>query len=578
MSIMTACPLDCYDSCKIEYIDGKLKGAKTHPITQGYLCKFMDKFQSYPRIKQASYMGKPISLDEALEILAQKIKEYQDMPNLYFQGSGNLALMQSIPKLFFDKAGFDCARGSLCDGAGNAGIVAGRGANLTLPYSQIEKSDVVILWGRNPANSNKHLLPFLKDKTLIVIDPIKTEMAKKADIFMQIKPRSDIFLAMMLSRLALINDVYDEDFCQNMCENFDDFQDVLNSYPLVGLEKLSEVSLLQANALIDTIKGKKVSILVGIGVQKYKEGADVLRFIDSFGATMGLFGKEGCGVSYLGDSSFGIANPFKTSKKSAHYKATVDFSKFGVVFISNANPLRQKPDKLATTKSFDEAKFRVYFGLYENETSKASDLIIPAASFLEKADVKSSYSHEYIFKMPKILDNQNALSEYELTQKMSTLFGFEPIEDEQNYLEMFTQNIVHKDGEMINAVYEKIPYSDGFYTSNKKFLFIDEFEPEVEDSESFYLLCSRQTRSLNSQFECDDRLYIPPSLGYNDGDRVTLTSRGIEGIFEVKNHPGLREDCTMINSGAKEANLFTKSILSYEGNMALYQDFKVNIK
>lgn len=575
--ITTACPLDCYDTCKIDYIDGKLKGSKDHPITRGYLCCFMDKYKKYPRLEYASYKGNQISLKEALDILIAKIKEFKNACNLYYQGSGNLGLMQSVPALFFDKVGFECARGSMCDGEGDVGIVEGRGANLVLPYSEIEKSDVVILWGRNPLHSNKHILPFLKNKKLIVIDPLKTQLAKKATLHLQIKPRGDIYLAMMLARLAIIEQIDDRDFCQNHCENFDDFIDLIESYPLVGLEKLCEISLLDATKFLEIIKGKKVSILVGIGVQKYPEGADVLRFIDGFAATLGLFGKEGCGVSYLADSSYGFEKPFKPSKKSNIYKANVDFSKLGIVFISNANPLTQMPNRNRVHSQFAQAGFRVYFGLHKNETSQNCDLVIPAASFLEKKDIKPSYSHEYVYLQPKIEKNSNVLSEYELTEKMFALMGLDGLRSEDEYLEIFKQSIVKKDTEYINHIYQKRPYSDGFYTQSKKFIFIDEYDDEPEVSGDFFLINSRQIRSLNSQFDTDETLYVPVSLGFADGDIIVLSDGQKERDFEVKNLEGLRDDCLLINSGAKGANFFTRSTLSYKAHMALYHNIKVNI-
>jgi anaerobic selenocysteine-containing dehydrogenase len=430
---------------------------------------------------------------------------------------------------------------------------------------------VIILWGRNPKNSNKHLLPFLKDKKIIVIDPIKTDMAKDADLHLQIRPRRDIYLSIMLSRLALLEGCEDKDFCKKRCNNFDDYVDFVSSYTLIELEKLTDISLLEAAKLMETIRDKKVSILVGIGVQKYKEGSSVLRGIDGFGALMGLFGKEGSGVTYLSDSTFGLENPFKT-KRSDYLKANVDFSKFGIVFVSNANPLSQMPNTSYVKSSFEKAKFKVYFGLWDNETSKICDLVIPAASFLEKKDIKTSYSHENVYEMPKIEHNENALSEYEFAQKMFDLFGLNDLKSEDEYLDIFRSNI--KDGKMSH--FEQIPYKDKFYTESGKFEFIDEFEKENEDSNDFYLLSSRQIGSLNSQFDTDDTLYVPNSLNLLDGDEIELTARDISCKFKVKNLDGLRDDCMMLNSGAKNSNIFTKSMVSYEADMALYQDFKVS--
>ena len=60
------------------------------------------------------------------------------------------------------------------------------------------------MWGRNIDSTNSHMLEVIKDKILIVIDPVKTPLAKKADIHLQIKPRSDFHLALLFCRFAFL--------------------------------------------------------------------------------------------------------------------------------------------------------------------------------------------------------------------------------------------------------------------------------------------------------------------------------------------------------------------------------------
>ena len=103
--------------------------------------------------------------------------------------SGNFALVQEVSDHFFASFGATLCEGSLCDGAGRAGIQEGRGSNrLHMPLEEIAKAETVVLWGRNPHATSSHLLPLLEGKKLIVIDPIKTKAAKKADLHIQIKP------------------------------------------------------------------------------------------------------------------------------------------------------------------------------------------------------------------------------------------------------------------------------------------------------------------------------------------------------------------------------------------------------
>ncbi len=115
--MITTCPLDCFDGCSIE-VDSelKLRGEKSHPITQGYLCHHMNNFHKFPRIEKATLYGKEISINKALHVMKEKMSK----KSLYFKGSGNLGVMQSITRLAFKDA--DIAKGSLCEGAGAFGI------------------------------------------------------------------------------------------------------------------------------------------------------------------------------------------------------------------------------------------------------------------------------------------------------------------------------------------------------------------------------------------------------------------------------------------------------------------------
>ena len=579
---LTTCPLDCYDGCSIVFEEGKLKGDKAHPVTKGYLCAKMNKFLKYERLESAYFQGEKITLDKALKILEEKLKEYKDGKNLYFKGSGNLGKIQSITKEFFVRYGFFGTEGSLCDGAGDAGIKEGRGANLILPPSEIENSEVVVVWGRDPSISNTHILPFLKGKKLVVIDPYKTELANKADIFLQIKPRGDFFLALLLSRILYMEQEEDVEFIGQRCEKFEEYVELFESFHMKKLSKMCEVDIDVAWKVIDLIKNKKTVFLVGIGVQKYFIGHFVLRAIDSLSAMLGLFGKEGCGVSYLSDSFYGFKNPFKSFQKKVTLPI-VDFSKFDIVFIQGANPAASMPATKKVTEGLKKAKFVIYFGLYENETSKIADLVIPAVDFLSKNDIRTTYGHEYIGLMPKLRESGGGISEYDLTSYLMKAFFNQELKNEQSYIdEILSSNSMEKDGYHVSKSYKDIPYKDSFYTDSGKFLFLDEYEDDYEDDyeedEGYYLITKKYKNSLNSSFKIDDTLYIPPLLGFEDGEKVEVKSDYAKVQFSIKIDKNLRNDTLMCFTGNRYYNYLTPHITSLEGKSAVFQELKVTIK
>ncbi|OHD87389.1 MAG: molybdopterin oxidoreductase, partial [Sulfuricurvum sp. RIFCSPLOWO2_12_43_5] len=384
MNQATACPLDCYDACRILLDENqKLKGDKTHPVTRGFLCPNLNHFTEQDRLITPKLRGQDISMETAIQTLIEVLQSSKSDSVLYYRGSGNVALMQRVSEHFFASIKAVGTSGSLCDGAGEAGVLAGRGKNEVLTPQMIAQSEVVIFWGRNPHTTHSHLLPFLEGKTIIVIDPIKTPMAQKADLHIQIKPHCDLHLALLLSRFAMIEGLHDKEFLEEHASEYNDFYELTQTVRIKATLDAIDVSLGQIGAMLELMQGKKTAVLVGIGVQKYRNGADVLRVIDAFGAIMGLFGKCGSGVSYLGNSLSGIELPFKSISHRVS-KPTVDFSKYNCVFIQGGNPLSQMPNTAVVRERFASSGFSVYFGLYENETSRLADLVIPAKTFLEK--------------------------------------------------------------------------------------------------------------------------------------------------------------------------------------------------
>ncbi|MDD3769771.1 MAG: molybdopterin-dependent oxidoreductase [Sulfuricurvum sp.] len=571
----TACPLDCYDACRIVIDEnGMPKGDKTHPITRGYLCPNLNHYGEYPRIPAPRLHGREVSMDEALRALEKRLEESKPREVLYYRGSGNVALMQRSVEHFFAHYDAVGTSGSLCDGAGAAGIETGRGRNYVLSPQMIAHAEAVVVWGRNPHATHSHLLPFLNAKTLIVIDPVETELARKADLHIKIKPRGDLHLALLLSRFAIIEGSHDREWLEEHAGDVEEFYELTQSIRIKATLDAIDVSLGQIGDMLSLIQGKRTAILVGAGVQKYRNGAEVLRAIDAFGAVMGLFGKEGCGVSFLGDSSVGIDSPFRSIAKKVS-KPTVDFSKYNCVFVQGANPLAQMPDSNRVRQSFSQAGFRVYFGLYENETSRASDLVIPAKNFLEKNDFRSSYGDYTLQEMRKIHQSDIGIGEYEVARRLCDTFGF-PLLGEEEYLEHFRDQAIEREGVTYRSSIPDIPYSEGF--EEGEFVFPDEVEARLEEREGFHLITPKHPKGLNSQFYRESAAFFHPDAGFEEGRRVRLSSPSGSVEMEVAWDGRLRKDCVLIYSGTPDVNVLTPAWLSYEGECAVYQEHTLKVE
>ena len=575
-SSITACPLDCYDACGIIYDENRLKPFK-NGHTNGFLCPHLNHYEKFERIMKPRYKGEEITMQEALLKLKDLLESGLKSDILHYRGSGNFALMQEVTDHFFAKLGATLTNGTLCDGAGEAGIIEGRGSNKNMPLSEIEKSDVIIFWGRNPHTTSSHILPLIKDKIIIVIDPVKTKIAQMADLHIQIKPHTDIYLALLLSRFVHINDSLNEEFVEKYASEFEEYYELTQGVRIKATLENIGVTLGDIGDILHFTIDKKVAIVCGVGLQKYRDGADIMRSIDAFAVSLGLFGKEGCGVAYLGNSKEAIESPFKTKAKRVS-KVNTKFDEFETVFIQGANPLAQMPDSLRVKNALEKTQNVVYFGLYENETSQMADLVIPAKTFLEKDDIRTSYSHNGLMVMNKQIENDIGVSEYDLAAYLCQEFHIE-LKSEQEYLQHFKNFGIKK----INGCFEvenreAIPYKEGFDTSDGEFVFLEEFETQQSEGEDeFNLITPKSHTSLNSQFKRDKYVYINPSHGYSDTQQLELTSVNGSVILEVKNDNRLRDDTLLIYSGTPGVNNLTSSKHSYEGKSAVFQENKVKI-
>ncbi|SFV59703.1 Anaerobic dehydrogenases, typically selenocysteine-containing [hydrothermal vent metagenome] len=578
--IRSACGLDCYDACEIDIDIEEFPKLKAN-TNNGALCSLLNKdmFEA-KRLDTPLIDGIEVTMEEALDATAEALNDN----SLLWRGSGNLGVMQEITNLLFEKIGGSLTKGSLCDGAGDAGIVEGRGVNRTLPLEQIDKAEVIIVWGRDISTTNSHLMPYLENKKLVVIDPIKTSIAKRADLFIQIKPRSDIYFILLLARFIFMEDSENVEWLKEFAPEYEEFYDFTRTFRIKPILKYLELSLNDIGEVLEYIKADKVVILVGNGVQKYEIGHSVLWAIDSLASTLGLFGKEGCGVSYLGNSKLGFNSIFDTQCNKVS-KAVTPFDKFKTVLIQGGNPAESMPNSNKVINDLEKIENLIYFGLYENETSRRAKIVIPAKNFFEKNDVRLSYGDHRVTKMNKAVDSNIGISEYQFTKEMYNRLGFSGLEDEEFYINSWLNQCDEVNGKYISPAYQELPYSDGFGEDNDEFIFIDDFDNDfssrsrykLKAKTEYWLITSKSKHAMNTQFRRDNIVSLNPELGYRDGEEITLSSKWGEYKFIVKNSSDIRYDSLYIKANAIGVNYLTPSIISEEGENACYQEVKINI-
>jgi len=410
---MLVCPLDCWDVCVMDK-----KGDRFIPLNEGitnnFLCPKLNNYFKYPKYNPE------FNLDEVEKLL----KSTKPERVLFLKGSGNMGIMQNVTKLFFKNLGATFAVGSSCDGLGEEGILnAGLKPQIILT-DEIKKAKNVIFWGRNSYETNTHLIPLIKNAKKICIDVRFTKTAKNSDVFYQINPNSDIFLA---KYLITKNKKYLE---------------------YTGLNEVDE---------LEKILNQGAIIFLGLGVSKAKWG-------DKTTETIFALQNEKVNIAYLGSSMEGLNNPFDVKPKNRMPLFEIEWDKIDLVFIQGSNPLVSLPNF-----QIPQNKKVIVYGKFLDETAKRADIFISTKEFYAKKDIRSSYFHEFVF-INEPVEDDSGISEYEFTKEMFKRFNFSGLKSEVEYInEIYKpKREIKKEKKPAKFVDYEIEYQKGIYLVTAK--------------------------------------------------------------------------------------------------------------
>jgi len=120
------------------------------------------------------------------------------------------------------------------------------------------KSKLVLLWASNITSTNEEgeinsmLLEQLKHGTeLVVVDPRKIDLVKKAKKWVQLRPGTDHALALGLLNVIIEELLYDKDFVEKWTHGFDELADHVKTYTP---EKVSEITWASPDIIRDTAR------------------------------------------------------------------------------------------------------------------------------------------------------------------------------------------------------------------------------------------------------------------------------------------------------------------------------------
>lgn len=574
------CTLDCADCCKFNvYIDKnevvKIEGDEGHPYTKGFICKkglahlkrVNHEKRLYNPLLKVNGEWKEISFKEAIDIMAKRLKDYKNefgsRSILYYEQYGNGSLLKSIGEKFFNfYGGVSLAKGGPCWSAGIAAQKLDFGDSKSHSLEDMMNSNNIFVWGKNPANTTIHTMQMIRKakangSKIIVIDPIETATATLSDKYIRIKPNGDLALALAIGKVIIENEFFDEKYIKSYVNGFEEYKEYVLSLNIEELSLECGVEINEINELVRLYCEKYSTILLGFGMQKYKNGGITIRAIDALGAITGQIGFSGGGVNYANKVYPKILNsdPYNSEKAASNrYFYTSEINEFiekcslgktyykNDIFIFNkdkesdydlnipikmavitkSNLVNQLPNVNKLKKSLSKIDFKVCFDMFMTDTAKVCDLIIPTSSQLESEDLLfSSMMNPYLIYNEKLIEpREKLMDEYyffmELAKEMN--LNDYPYVEKTDYLEKVIEPLKHINSninlEFIKSNYltlhKNIAWEDKkFMTKSRKFEIIRLYDlnNKVKCSENkakIRLLTNHGRDSLSSQHFIDE--------------------------------------------------------------------------
>lgn len=641
-TILTTCTRDCPDTCGITAHVScdrvvALAGVRDHEITGLFLCRkssrMVERVYSHDRIlkplKQVNGEWQEVSWSTALDEIAQKTKDtiekHGSTAILHYQSAGSVSALKMLNKRFFNLlGGVTEASGSLCGGAGAAGQIMDFGRRTCHDPLDHRNSRLILLWGRNPADTNLHLLPILKEAQsngarVILIDPLATDTEKFADKHIKPTPGADGYLAMGMAKIILESGWQNQEFIDTHCYGFNEYKEMLDGHSLKSLSKQSGIAVDEMRQLAEMYANiKPAAIICGWGLQRYQWGAETFRLIDSLAAITGNIGIPGGGVNH-GKDGFEFFNEAVKGKKFAKNTRTISKPLFAqeiaklndppvkMAFINGANPVNQSPDANAAREALKQVETVVVFEQFMTDTAELADYVLPVTTFLEETDVVASYWHNIVGPVNPVIKPQGeARSDLhiyqELAERLDIGDGMRGTPDEWMERIIKPLTLQGMSLERIKNKHRRVPFAEtiafedaNYKTEDRRIHLINSFE--VKDFTTrkypFRLLTVHARNSIHSQIidsgenEQEIEAIVHPrtakSSRLEERDRARLVSPAGEMNVIVRLDFRMKEDVVAIKQGGwikrgKSANQLTSVLIGNFGESACYYQTPVRLE
>ena len=507
--IKTTCQL-CHLGCGMNvYVEKgrivKVEGMSEHPFNRGVLCPkgeavieyvYSPDRLKYP-MKRSGDGWQRISWNEALDIIVNRMTKVK---NTYGAKAFAVALGMSILLSGSVTVGL-IRRFCYAFGSPNCFSVESmcyrcRVISYLLTYGRFRVADpansrFIILWAHNPTNSNPVLTQSIlkaKDKgaTLVVIDPRRVPLAKMADIHIRPRPGTDCALILGLINVIVSQGLYDKEFVDKWTFGFDRLAEHVEAYTPSYVEKITwvpaDVIEKVARAYATT---KPACIVQGTNaLDQHPTGIQNGRGVATLQAITGNIDVPGGFIRAPRLRENPIEMPIKPDEVAIGQKEfPIFFSVLGrefgegqamllcdtllsgepypikMMIVTGSNPLLTWPDSQKVRQAFQKLDFLVVIDQFMTETAKMADLVLPAATFLERTELSDYYSLwglPHVMLRKKVIDYEECWPDlkfwFELAHRLgyAQYFPWKTIEEAIDY-------VLEPSGLTVKKLTEEIP-------------------------------------------------------------------------------------------------------------------------
>lgn len=469
--VTSVCPLDCPDTCSLAIDveaapDGQservvhIDGTDLNPLTAGYICGKVSVFTRHmygehrllhPMVRdgaKGSGRFRRVSWDDALDLAVERIRATIDqhgaeaiLPYAY-GGSNGFLTHDSVDTRLFRRLGASRLLRTLCAAPSGAAVAAMYGTMPGVALEDYAHARLIILWGVNPSATGIHLVPIVQraqraGAKLVVIDPRRTPMAKRADLHLAIRPGTDLPVALAIIHWLFENGAADELFLARHATGAAELRARAAAWPLARAAEVAGIDVADLQRFAELYAGASPAVIrCGWGQERNRNGGSATSAILALPAVAGKLGVRGGGFTMSNGAAWGIDRGAAIAAPQPGTRA-INMSQLGralgsdldppiaLLFVYNCNPVATAPDQEAVRAGLmREDLFTIVHEQVMTDTARHADLLLPATTFPEHHELRRGYgAMRMIEARPAVAPVGEARPNYELFAELVRRLG-----------------------------------------------------------------------------------------------------------------------------------------------------------